>query len=111
VTPLSDGLRWIRVALLLIAGLGVALVLTAPKDGPARSNLGGNLLAAVVVGAALLAFEESLERRRAAREEAFKQNLHRGLVEAANDSLASLIGAHVESVLELARGIGPWLGG
>jgi hypothetical protein len=88
--------RWLLLAgVLVVAGAGVALVASAPLDGPARSSLGGSLLTGVVVGAALFGFEDSLDRRRAAREEAFRRELYRGMVAAANDSLASLVSTHV----------------
>jgi hypothetical protein len=92
-----SGLGWLLlIGLPTVGAIGVVLVLTAPLTGSARSSVGASLVTGAVVGLALLGFEASLDSRRSAREAESKRILHQGMMTAASESLAMLIGTHVE---------------
>jgi hypothetical protein len=92
-------LQWALFIGLAILGItGVALIVAAPFDGSARTQLGSSLLTGVVVGIAVVGFESSLDTRKAGREEETRRKIHQEMIDSANDRLASFATNYIEAL-------------
>jgi hypothetical protein len=82
----------VPILVIAVAGLvGVVLIATAPFDGPSRNNVGVGLLTGVIVGVALMGFENMLDRRREKREQEALKKRREGFLESSKISLSLLI--------------------
>src|SRR5437762_287331 len=79
---------WVLVGAAVGVGLGgLALVLSAPLNGSARTGLGSGLITGLIVGVAVAAIQWTVESRRVARELEEKERQHRTMYEVARSRL------------------------
>jgi hypothetical protein len=94
--------EWLFVGAAIGIGLGgLALVLSAPLDGPARTGLGSGLITGLIVGVAVAAIQWTVESRRVAREAEEKERQHRTMYDVACSRLGTLVGAHMWTYWQL----------
>jgi hypothetical protein len=83
---------WLFVGSAIAVGVsGLALVLSAPLNGSARTGLGLGLITGLIVGVAVAAIQWTVESRRVAGEQQAEDQQHGAMSEVARSRLGTLV--------------------
>ncbi|MGW2288561.1 hypothetical protein [Streptomyces phaeochromogenes] len=78
-----------------LAATGLALVLSAPLDGAARTGLGSTLLTGLIIGISVSGIERGIEARRVAAERRRDEEQYEAMLDLARNGLGGLMAAYV----------------